>query len=167
MAVRLLDYVKAGILGSNEFFQDVGSNNYNFLQGLYQEELGRTADAAGLAAAQTYSGFAGQDGITGTPEASVQAFTLMKVIGRDVWIGVWALVLSIIATTRWETNGVTRRADPGEIWRRFPKFVIGFLIASVLNPSVGARVEGINYFADTMLFAGAILALAGATTKSE
>jgi uncharacterized membrane protein len=38
---------------------------------------------------------------------------------------------------------------------------VPILIASVLDPSVGARVEGINYFADTMLFAGAILALAG------
>jgi uncharacterized membrane protein YadS len=100
------------------------------------------ADAAGLAAAQTYAGFAGQGGITGAPEASVQAFTLMKVIGRDVWIGVWALVLSIIATTRWESNGVTRRADAGEIWRRFPKFVIGFLIASVL---VSLAARGLSY----------------------
>ena len=100
------------------------------------------ADAAGLAAAQTYSGFAGQGGITGAPDASVQAFTLMKVIGRDVWIGVWALVLSIIATTRWEGNGVTRRADAGEIWRRFPKFVIGFVIASVL---VSLAAEGSTY----------------------
>jgi uncharacterized membrane protein YadS len=90
------------------------------------------ADAAGFAAAQTYSGYAGQGGITGTPEASVQAFTLMKVIGRDVWIGVWALVLSIIATTRWESTGVQSRANAGEIWRRFPKFVLGFFIASAL-----------------------------------
>lgn len=44
---------------------------------------------------------------------------------------------------------------------------VPILIASVLDPSVGARVEGMNYFADTMLFAGAILALAGATVKSE
>ncbi|MGA2697086.1 MAG: hypothetical protein ABSE92_13565 [Terriglobales bacterium] len=43
---------------------------------------------------------------------------------------------------------------------------VPILIVSVLNPSVGARVEGINYFADTMLFAGAILALAGATRES-
>jgi uncharacterized membrane protein YadS len=100
------------------------------------------ADAAGLAAAQTYAGFAGQGGITGLPDASVQAFTLMKVIGRDVWIGVWALVLSIIATTRWESNGVTQRADAGEIWRRFPKFVIGFLIASVL---VSLAAKGLSY----------------------
>jgi uncharacterized membrane protein YadS len=100
------------------------------------------ADAAGLAAAQTYAGFAGQGGITGSPDASVQAFTLMKVIGRDVWIGVWALVLSIIATTRWETNGVTQGADAGEIWRRFPKFVIGFLIASVL---ISLAARGLSY----------------------
>ena len=100
------------------------------------------ADAAGLAAAQTYSGYAGQGGITGTPDAAVQAFTLMKVIGRDVWIGVWALVLSVIATTRWESNGVTTRADVGEIWRRFPKFVLGFLIASLI---VSVAAKGLSY----------------------
>jgi uncharacterized membrane protein len=44
---------------------------------------------------------------------------------------------------------------------------VPILIASVLDPSVGARVEGINYFADTMLFAAAILALAGATPQSD
>jgi uncharacterized membrane protein YadS len=100
------------------------------------------ADAAGFAAAQTYSGYAGQPGIAGTPEASVQAFTLMKVIGRDMWIGVWALVLSIIATTRWENTGVNSRANAGEIWRRFPKFVIGFLIASAIITVIS---EGYSY----------------------
>ena len=100
------------------------------------------ADAAGLAAAQTYAGYAGQAGITGNPDAAVQAFTLMKVIGRDVWIGVWALVLSIIATTRWESTGVTSRTDAGEIWRRFPKFVLGFLIASAI---VTVVAHGLDY----------------------
>ncbi len=65
------------------------------------------ADAAGLAAAQTYGGYAGNvPGIAGSADAAVNAFTLMKVIGRDIWIGVWALVLSIVATTRWESTGV-------------------------------------------------------------
>ncbi len=100
------------------------------------------ADAAGLAAAQTYAGYVGQAGITGNPDAAVQAFTLMKVIGRDVWIGVWALVLSIIATTRWESTGVTSRASAGEIWRRFPKFVLGFLIASAIVTLVA---QGLDY----------------------
>jgi uncharacterized integral membrane protein (TIGR00698 family) len=91
------------------------------------------ADAAGLAAAQTYGGYAGHvPGIAGTPDAAVSAFTLMKVIGRDVWIGVWAFVLSLIATTRWERTGVQSKANAAEIWNRFPKFVLGFLIASAV-----------------------------------
>jgi uncharacterized membrane protein YadS len=91
------------------------------------------ADAAGLAAAQTYGGYAGSvPGIAGSPDAAVSAFTLMKVIGRDVWIGVWAFVLSLIATTRWERTGVTSKANAAEIWSRFPKFVLGFVVASAL-----------------------------------
>src|SRR5882757_1794963 len=97
------------------------------------------ADAAGLAAAQTYGGYAGHvPGITGTADAAVNSFTLMKVIGRDVWIGVWAFVLAIVATTRWEPTGVDRKPDAGEIWRRFPKFVIGFLLASLIITVVTA-----------------------------
>jgi uncharacterized integral membrane protein (TIGR00698 family) len=91
------------------------------------------ADAAGLAAAQAYGGYAGTvPGIHGSPDAAVSAFTLMKVIGRDIWIGVWALVLSVVATARWESTGVHNRAGAGEIWRRFPKFVLGFLLASAI-----------------------------------
>jgi uncharacterized membrane protein YadS len=91
------------------------------------------ADAAGLAAAQTYGGYAGNvPGIAGSADAAVNAFTLMKVIGRDVWIGVWAFVLSIVAISRWESTGVQTKAGAGEIWRRLPKFVLGFLLASVV-----------------------------------
>jgi uncharacterized membrane protein YadS len=91
------------------------------------------ADAAGIAAAQTYGGYAGNvPGISGAPDAAVTAFTLMKVIGRDMWIGVWAFVLSLIATTRWERTGIQGRTGAGEIWRRFPKFVLGFLVASAV-----------------------------------
>lgn len=91
------------------------------------------ADAAGFAAAQTYGGYAGQvPGITGTPDQAVWAFTLMKVVGRDVWIGIWAFILAIVATTRWEKIETGRKANAAEIWWRFPKFVLGFVIASLL-----------------------------------
>jgi len=103
------------------------------------------ADAAGLAAAQAYGGYAGAvPGIHGSAEAAVNAFTLMKVIGRDIWIGVWALVLSVVATARWEATGVRSRAGIAEIWRRFPKFVLGFLLASAI---VTAVAQGHNYAA--------------------
>jgi uncharacterized membrane protein YadS len=101
------------------------------------------ADAAGFAAAQTYGGYAGHvPGIAGTADAAVNAFTLMKVIGRDVWIGIWALVLSIVATTRWEHTGVQSTTGAGEIWRRFPKFIVGFFVASAI---ITAASHGYSY----------------------
>ena len=38
------------------------------------------------------------------------------------------------------------------------------LIAALADPSTGMKVEGLNYFADTLLFGGVILSLARATT---
>jgi uncharacterized membrane protein YphA (DoxX/SURF4 family) len=47
-------------------------------------------------------------------------------------------------------------------------FVYGrILIAALADPSTGVKIEGINYFFDTMLFAGAILALASATPRTN
>jgi hypothetical protein len=40
------------------------------------------------------------------------------------------------------------------------------LIGALLQPGIGVEVEGINYFADTLLFAGAILALASVTPSA-
>jgi uncharacterized integral membrane protein (TIGR00698 family) len=90
------------------------------------------ADAAGFAAAQTYGNIAASGAVPGTSDQAVIAYTLIKVVGRDVWIGIWAFVLAIIATTRWERTETGRKPDAGEIWWRFPKFVIGFLIASLI-----------------------------------
>jgi len=86
------------------------------------------ADAAGFAAASA---------IPAPNDAPIQAFTLMKVIGRDIWIGIWCFVLSIISVTIWERAAGGDRAKgahvgAGVIWERFPKFVIGFIVASVL-----------------------------------
>lgn len=41
------------------------------------------------------------------------------------------------------------------------------LIASLLDPSIAVKIEGINYFGDTLLFGGAILALASATPRTD
>jgi len=41
------------------------------------------------------------------------------------------------------------------------------LILALSQPDVGVQVEGINYFADTLLFAGAILAAASAAPRAE
>lgn len=98
------------------------------------------ADAAGIAAAQAYGGYAGTvPGISGTADQALQAFTLVKVVGRDVWIGIWAVVLAIVATTRWETQAAGNGPDAREIWRRFPKFVLGFFLTSLIVTAVTAN----------------------------
>jgi uncharacterized integral membrane protein (TIGR00698 family) len=94
------------------------------------------ADAAGFAAAQTYGNLAGHGSISGTSDQAIFAYTLMKVVGRDVWIGIWALVLAIIATTRWDRGEPTNNPRAAEVWWRFPKFVIGFLVASLLITAI-------------------------------
>jgi uncharacterized membrane protein len=47
-------------------------------------------------------------------------------------------------------------------------FIYGpVLIMALSDPDIGIKVEGINYFADTLLFAGVILAAASATPRSD
>jgi uncharacterized integral membrane protein (TIGR00698 family) len=92
------------------------------------------ADAAGLAAAQSYGGLAGAHlGISGTADQTLASYTLIKVIGRDMWIGIWSFALALISVTVWERSETNSKVQVGQIWWRFPKFVIGFLIASVLT----------------------------------
>src|SRR3984957_878139 len=95
------------------------------------------ADAAGFAAAQTYGDLAVHNGLPGTSDQAVFAFTLLKVVGRDVWIGIWAFVLAIVATTRWE-KVPGQKTNVGQIWWRFPKFILGFVIASAIVTLVTA-----------------------------
>ncbi len=98
------------------------------------------ADAAGFAAASAYGKMVGNE------DAAIKAFTLMKVIGRDMWIGIWSLVFALISTLVWEKKEVGASPGAGEIWRRFPKFVIGFFIASIFMSLVisGYSPEELN-----------------------
>jgi uncharacterized membrane protein len=41
------------------------------------------------------------------------------------------------------------------------------LIGALSDPGIGVQIEGINYFADTLLFAGTILAVAKASPRSD
>ncbi len=95
------------------------------------------ADAAGFAAAQTYGGFARTGIVGGTPDQALWSYTLVKVVGRDMWIGIWAALLSFIAITKWEPAESGRRVDLSQIWTRFPKFILGFILASLLMSWAG------------------------------
>ena len=94
------------------------------------------ADAAGFAAAASVGG-----------DAAIHAYTLMKVIGRDIWIGIWAFVLSIISVVYWEKKSTNSadRAGVSVVWARFPKFVLGFFLASVIM-SIASSIVGQETF---------------------
>lgn len=83
------------------------------------------ADAAGITAASSFG------------EAGVQAFTLVKVVGRDIFIGVWSLILALIAVNVWDRKDCrdgqpgSEKVRTGQVWERFRKFVIGFFVASI------------------------------------
>jgi len=86
------------------------------------------ADAAGLAAAQALG-----------DERAVAAFTLIKVIGRDMFIGVWAVLVAFLATFVWSKTSqkddinAAKSSKLSIIWQRFPKFILGFSLASVIG----------------------------------
>jgi len=94
------------------------------------------ADAAGFAAAASIGG-----------DTAIHAYTLMKVIGRDIWIGIWAFILSIISVVYWEkkSSASADRASIKVVWDRFPKFVIGFFLASVIM-SISSGIVGEEAF---------------------
>jgi uncharacterized integral membrane protein (TIGR00698 family) len=90
------------------------------------------ADAAGFAAASALG-----------DEQAVKTFTLMKVVGRDMFVGVWALVVAFLSVTVWEKKRASEaeRVDRSEVWRRFPKFVLGFFAASLVVTVVLASID--------------------------
>lgn len=81
------------------------------------------ADAAGFAVVAEIAATYG--------DAPIHTFTLMKVIGRDIWIGIWAFILAIVSCTFWEKDQ-TAAVGPRVIWDRFPKFVLGFFAACIM-----------------------------------
>jgi uncharacterized integral membrane protein (TIGR00698 family) len=113
------------------------------------------ADAAGLAAAQSYGNLATTHVVAGTADQAVAAYTLIKVIGRDVWIGIWTFILALVSVTVWERNETKSKVQVGQIWWRFPKFVIGFLIASAVTALI---VHGISLGDYTKIVKPALIA---------
>jgi uncharacterized integral membrane protein (TIGR00698 family) len=98
------------------------------------------ADAAGFAAAAAIG-----------HEAAIQSYTLMKVIGRDIWIGLWSFILAVVACYFWERKQSLDQRGTGSarslkvVWFRFPKFVLGFFAASVIMSIVSAGYSASEY----------------------
>ena len=123
------------------FFIPYFSRIFNLAPGPVGAWVGSSefADAAGFAAAVSYGKMVGNE------EAAVRAFTLMKVIGRDIWLGIWSFIFALIACLKWEKEECGTRPDASEIWWRFPKFVLGFFIASVIITIITSGYSQADY----------------------
>lgn len=89
------------------------------------------ADAAGFAAAAAIG-----------DEAAIRSFTLIKVLGRDMWVGLWSFIMAFIAVTVCERKSAAaegERVNAMEIWLRFPKFIFGFFIAFLIMTFVAMQ----------------------------
>jgi uncharacterized membrane protein YadS len=91
------------------------------------------ADAPGMVAAATIN------------EQAIKTFTLMKVIGRDMFIGIWCFIMAIFSITRWDKRYDGTKPNAADIWLRFPKFILGFFIASIIIGFLTATADISNY----------------------
>ncbi len=70
-------------------------------------------------------GIAYQPGWMLTVTATVKVFI-------DVFIGVWAFILAYIWTNHINPRAGVEKARLGEIWERFPKFILGFVLTFLI-----------------------------------
>ncbi len=61
----------------------------------------------------------------------------------DIFIGIWAFILAYIWTNHIEVRPAGDKAKIGEIWERFPKFILGYVLTFlvVLLLTLGAAPE--------------------------
>ncbi|WP_019851442.1 YeiH family protein [Desulfitobacterium sp. PCE1] len=90
------------------------------------------ADAPGMAAAAAIN------------EQAIKTFTLMKVVGRDMFIGIWCFIMALTSVTRWEKRYSGTSPNALDIWFRFPKFVLGFIIASIIITILAASADAVT-----------------------
>jgi uncharacterized membrane protein YadS len=88
------------------------------------------AVAAGAVAEGLILGKSAAEGIMYQPEWIKNAAAVVKVF-IDIFIGVWAFVLAIIWCSFIECKP-GEKVRPGQIWDRFPKFVIGYIVTFLI-----------------------------------
>jgi uncharacterized membrane protein YadS len=87
---------------------------------------GAAVAAGGITEALIYAK-AASEGIRYQPGWIISTTTTIKVF-IDVFIGVWAFILAYIWTNHINRAETGEEAKVAEIWQRFPKFVLGFVL---------------------------------------
>jgi uncharacterized membrane protein YadS len=73
---------------------------------------------------------AAAEGIRYQPGWILATTTTIKIF-IDIFIGVWAFILGYIWTNHIDKG--PDKAKPGEIWQRFPKFILGFILVFAIS----------------------------------
>jgi uncharacterized membrane protein YadS len=60
----------------------------------------------------------------------------------DIFIGVWAFILAVIWTSAIERRP-GERVNPAQIWERFPKFVIGYVVTFLVILGIGVSAPAL------------------------
>ena len=75
-------------------------------------------------------------------DVALKSATIVKMI-QNVLIGVFAFGIALFWVTNVEQDENSPRVGISEIWIRFPKFIIGFLAASILFSFVLTPLTGL------------------------
>jgi uncharacterized membrane protein YadS len=94
------------------------------------------AVASGAVTEALLYGDAASRGIKWSPGWVVGTTTTIKVF-IDIFIGVWSFILAYVWTRHIEPRRAGDEVRFGEIWERFPKFVLGFLATFLLVLGLG------------------------------
>jgi uncharacterized membrane protein YadS len=100
---------------------------------------GAIVDSLIRAKALAESGIKYQSGFVVMTATTVKIFI-------DIFIGVWAFILAVIWCTKIECKG--GRISAGEIWERFPKFVLGYALTFILMLIICLAFPGVLKTAD-------------------
>jgi len=112
--------------------------------GLAVKSDGAAVSAGGITEA-LINGKAALEGIHYAPGWILSTTATIKVF-IDIFIGVWAFILAYIWTNHLNVRPGQPRAKAAEIWERFPKFVVGFVLAflAALITSLTASPETVK-----------------------
>ncbi|WP_149499676.1 YeiH family protein [Roseiconus lacunae] len=102
--------------------------------------LGGTIDATGAVAAA--------GAVLG--DEALEIASTVKMI-QNILIGVTAFLVATYWVTYVEKDESSQRVGVGEIWYRFPKFVLGFIIASIVFSLIHGQVAGGDLLTDAMI----------------
>jgi uncharacterized membrane protein YadS len=100
------------------------------------------AVASGAITDALIRGRAAAEGINYQEGWMLMAATTTKVF-IDMFIGIWAFVLAVVWTTVIDRRAGAAAAGAGEIWNRFPKFVIGYFLTFIVMLVIGLAAPGI------------------------